>query len=951
MLLSTTPSRPRPPAMARRSITRNGAELDKPPPYAEPGAFSSGLFGGGMTPLEKAAHQSMMSSVEVGNEPASPTAVNTALNGRSREELEQMLLTAHNIIRKHEGDLTRASEETRDLRDQNRFVMSQLEKLSSRLPQSPVSTSISMRNDSLSFGSNDDDLTMSPPLSPRRRTFQTPIRAPHMRGVSVASPVALAQLADQNAELVARLDQLQEETNMLDHAGKRKLRKLEHEIGLIKEELEQVQKRNMQLEKEVEEKEALEKQNEEEHERRKLEREEKARAIRESLKRADSELGELPNFAPSSSCTSSFASPARRSRESTSKGTVVDDDILYEPDLSMILESSFSTNPSRISTLGAGAFPPPGEAAIVIQLLAKIEELEKANKDFIRQQAETKAKIESATEEVNNMKQAYQDAEDEMAQAEMDGEYIKEEAEEWVDEAGGGTTALGVEFGPGLDRSIRSVDVMFTSTVRSSSRHTRRASSKSSLHSLRGSVSRRAVGNQRMMTSKRARKPLTNNMFLSPATSISERGSPAHLGSSGSTPSHFLEPPSQVLLSTRRGRETFQKLPAVDFSANADVNDRETSLISRVGSHASRPGASSVRSVPSFGDMADYMSALGLGSPAPALKSLESELEEEKAEYSAHWPESHSAEFSRHMFGTSPTKSDAGSCISDASFNSTFTSAHFTNDDEDSMAVVNPAITALYSALDPMLKGKPLEEDEHILPVGCLRSSPVETFYGLNQAVAARPTRWMEIPANTAQPRITVAQPSPTQPPTSTSMGSTFSTPPAPYTSEGRPDPWDTTTYLSDQEDRSEGEETAFSPGGVKGKGRADEEESEYGSPTRPPFNKRDTALIQLNQAFLTRRRSIMSQASSAEDEDDGFEDAVDHLDPQNALDDGKRYDPKVLARRLQNSYLETFFEVWLILQFIMVLAIFVYSSVRQGPRAVMLGQKQPRSMVKRKAA
>ncbi|KAG8886690.1 hypothetical protein FRB98_001094 [Tulasnella sp. 332] len=946
MYSSSTPSRPRPPAKARRTSTKSGAELDRPPPYVDQRATlaASTLFGG-MTPMEKSNDPCNASGLDIVGTPASPTSVNTALNGRSRAELEEMLLTAHNIIRKHESDLTRASEETQGLRDQNRFVMSQLEKLSSRLPQSPASPSMHSRNHSLSFGGSDDGLTMSPPLSPRRRTFQTPRRAPHDRGPSVASPVALAQLADQNAELLFKLDQLQDETNMLDQAGKRKLRKLEHEIGLLKEELEQVQKRNMELEREVEEKEALEKQNEEEQERRKQEREEKARAIRESLKRADLDPSEIADFAPSSSYTS-LASPSRRSRESTAGGDIVTA-TPYEPDLSIIFEGSFSTVPSRVSTFGPAALVPAGETAIVVQLLSKIEELETANREFIRQQAETKAKIQSATEEVNNMKQAYQDAEDEVAQAELDGNFISEETEVWIDETN--TTMLGLDS----LRSIRSADVAFTSTIRSPNRHKRRSSSKSSPRSVRSSFPRRAVGNQRMMTSKKARKPLTNNMFLSPPTSDSGNASPVFFSSANSTPAHFLEPPSQVLLSTRRGREMFQRLPAVDFSsASPEVDDdREASFISRVA--PSPPRSSSLRPVPSFGDMASYMSALGLTSPAPALKSLESELEgDEQAEYGADWPESHSAEINQQMFAPSPSKTDKSS-LSDASFSSSFTSACSGHDDdqvETSIVPPNPAIAALYNALDPSMKGKPLEEDEHILPIGCLRASPVETFYGLSQAVAARPVRWQEIPTDTAQPRITVACSSPTQATGTAPIMSALSISPNPSMTSG-PDPWDTTMYLSDQEDRSEGEETAFSPAGIKGKGRADDEESEC-SPTRQELNKRDSALLRLNHAFVTRRRSIISPTSTSGDGDDPHGEGSRQLvDPSDGPSTGNasRYDPKVLARRLQNSYIETFFEIWLILQFVMVLAIFVYSSVRQGPRAVMLGEKQPRSIMKRK--
>lgn len=104
MYPTSTPSRPRPPAMARRISTKSGPELDRPPPYIDQRAnvVSSTLFVG-MAPVEKSDSTRDVPGLDVGDTPASPTAVNTALNGRSRAELEEMLLTAHNIIRKHES--------------------------------------------------------------------------------------------------------------------------------------------------------------------------------------------------------------------------------------------------------------------------------------------------------------------------------------------------------------------------------------------------------------------------------------------------------------------------------------------------------------------------------------------------------------------------------------------------------------------------------------------------------------------------------------------------------------------------------------------------------------------------------------------------------------------------------------------------------------------------------
>ena len=52
------------------------------------------------------------------------------------------------------------------------------------------------------------------------------------------------------------------------------------------------------------------------------------------------------------------------------------------------------------------------------------------------------------------------------------------------------------------------------------------------------------------------------------------------------------------------------------------------------------------------------------------------------------------------------------------------------------------AMDALSAALDPMRRGEPRDPDDHILPLGSLRDAPVEAFYLLDKAVAARPSAW-----------------------------------------------------------------------------------------------------------------------------------------------------------------------------------------------------------------
>lgn len=64
---------------------------------------------------------------------------------------------------------------------------------------------------------------------------------------------------------------------------------------------------------------------------------------------------------------------------------------------------------------------------------------------------------------------------------------------------------------------------------------------------------------------------------------------------------------------------------------------------------------------------------------------------------------------------------------------------------ESALAVgCSAAMDALSAALDPMRRGELRDPDEHILPLGSLRDAPVEAFYLLDKAVAARPSAWTD---------------------------------------------------------------------------------------------------------------------------------------------------------------------------------------------------------------
>ncbi|KAG8933668.1 hypothetical protein FRC01_007808 [Tulasnella sp. 417] len=950
MLACTHPSgRPRPPAQVRRSPSMNSFMED------EEQLMDDQMVASTPSRSRRAARLRMSTGARPMTVPdeqlPSPTelrpAVNDVLNGRTREELQEMLLAAHTIIRQHEqgefglpqpemrrspgssayvlgtpdADLTSASNETTYLREQNLVLKDQFDKLSTRLPQSPKMGSLDRsRSQSVLSSLFSDEGPESRPMSPLGGFIQTPLRS-HKSRMSMTSPVALAQLADQNAELVSRLDDLQAETSKLDHAGKRKLKKLEHEIDTLKDELDRVQRRNQELEHEAEEKEQASKHDEEELEKKRLEREEKTRALRRSTKTRDDTSFEVQDFAPNSSISSfaSFNSPSRV-RVRTSSGVRA---IPLDLDLSSIIEPpplGESPPGSAIGTLRETITA--GETAIVVQLLEKIEELENANREFIRQRAETEAKIQFATEQVNSMRQAYQDAEDEVRQAELYGEFAEEEEErDWVDEQPlpepVSTSSLRLSRSDlGSVRSMRS-DVV-TSTIRQEHapvKILKSRSSKGSLKPLRPSP--RGIGNQRMMAAKKVRKPLTQGMFLSPPTSPPNYGTPLSEGRSNG----FLQPPDHRALSSRRGRDRFAAVdfgrtsPGPERDALSDISVFEPSLYSAL------PDRASLRQAPSFGELGRYMGALGIGSPGPAKRSLENEL---MGEYGPDWSLSQD-DINRQMF-------DVEVASRDGSFSSLFE-----EEEEGDPESSHPAVSALQSALDPANRGRLLEEGEHILPLGCLRDSPADTFYGLEQAIAARPQRWSD--AHSAPPPRLIASgedgtyPIPTSPVEAQEPGERG--PRASF------DPWESTVYASDQEeeqfhDALDDPKSALILAPKGGRGRERQETTWDRLDQVLISSKRDSALIRLNADLLKRRRHSFADSDASFDAVEApakEKEAEEHVN-------STRYDPKALAAKLRNTGLETFLEVWLILQFVLVLVVFVYSSVRQGPRAVMLGQQ-----------
>src|SRR5882672_8861828 len=92
----------------------------------------------------------------------------------------------------------------------------------------------------------------SPAPTPEYRPSPLPyLRASHARRISV-SPSDLALLADQNSELLQKLEKLEVESAQANLAGRRRLGKLEKEIDVLREELDQHRTQSDALQLQVE---------------------------------------------------------------------------------------------------------------------------------------------------------------------------------------------------------------------------------------------------------------------------------------------------------------------------------------------------------------------------------------------------------------------------------------------------------------------------------------------------------------------------------------------------------------------------------------------------------------------------------------------------------------------------------------------------------------------------
>ncbi|KAK0461771.1 uncharacterized protein EV420DRAFT_127453 [Desarmillaria tabescens] len=405
-------SRPRPPAQMRRSHSMFNQKGSPPPPYASSFVFPS------QKKLSRSSSNTLLGSPvsatfrrierEAGKAVAEEDNMDW-LNEKSREELSGLLLKADDIIKKRETELERTSSLCKSLYDDNVSLKSKHQDLFARFPgslspaassspsptplQSPHLYTNSISRSASAQSSKSNFYSTPQTDQPRRRVRKVSVRLDD-----------ISLLADQNDELLQKIERLETEAASADLAGRRMLRRLEKEISQLREDLEKTQARSQEFEEKAERMAPIEA-----AWRRKLEQEAKAEASH-SKSEISEEEEEIRDFAPGGIL----------SRPSTSSIPDVIPSEGTTPQITALCDAftglAFSSvsPPSEDSTTQAqepqARIEP--ELAIVSQLLAKIQELEEANLRIIRQQSETANKLIAVQQETENMSKVYESLND-----------------------------------------------------------------------------------------------------------------------------------------------------------------------------------------------------------------------------------------------------------------------------------------------------------------------------------------------------------------------------------------------------------------------------------------------------------------------------------------------------------------------------------------------------------
>ncbi|KAJ7180548.1 hypothetical protein C8R46DRAFT_940376, partial [Mycena filopes] len=383
--MNLTP-RPRPPAQLRRSSNSRqqlAQGVSPPPPYASSLAFpmperpelvrsrKPSYLGSALPATLQMVSRSQPSTPNAGAEQDQDT---DWLNEQSREELAELLVKADDLIKERETELGVTSAVCKSLLESNVTLKNKHDALVARLPPTPraspppLHASLSISED----GGHGQDASSD---SNHSVYFKR-----HTRRISI-SPNDISVLADQNAELMDKLQNLESEALTADRTGRRALKQLERELQLLREELEKTQARSEALEQTAQ---AGTEKIVEEMWRKKKEREAKFRAMRKNGTTGRSADGTVRDFAPAG-----FFSKTALSPSSSVEFPRNDDE---EEEDSYGAEHSFE-HPQQ---------------ALVAQLLGKIQELEETNTRILHQQSETADRLHAVQRETESISKVYE---------------------------------------------------------------------------------------------------------------------------------------------------------------------------------------------------------------------------------------------------------------------------------------------------------------------------------------------------------------------------------------------------------------------------------------------------------------------------------------------------------------------------------------------------------------
>lgn len=226
-----------------------------------------------------------------------------------------------------------------------------------------------------------------------------------------ASAAELAVLADQNAELSTKVQDLQDDAARADAEARRRLKALEREIHTLKDELDGARASSERIEESLQSRAAVGAggaQLDEELVKlwKKLAREAKVREMRAKTRPWEDGAGEgateTRDFAPGSAsfASSSHAGPSHRPSSPPRPGAVGSPARALSPPLTP--PSSYTPHPhSPAPALPAG----PHERALVAQLLLKIRELEEANGTLAAEHLASRLRVRRAEQETEHAKQ------------------------------------------------------------------------------------------------------------------------------------------------------------------------------------------------------------------------------------------------------------------------------------------------------------------------------------------------------------------------------------------------------------------------------------------------------------------------------------------------------------------------------------------------------------------